>query len=53
VEVTKIDLTKEIDDKDFEITKDFEVKPMKEMRSLMGGGGQGAAGGQIMIRRDN
>lgn len=54
VEVTKIDLTKEIADKDFEIPKDFEVKPMKEMRSMIGGGGgQGAAGGQIMIRRDN
>lgn len=48
VTVTKIDLAKEIADKDFEIPKDFDVKPMKEMRNMMGGGGQA---GQFQIRR--
>ncbi len=49
VEVTKVDLTKEIADKEFEIPKDFEVKPMKEMRNMMGGG----QGNQFQIRRSN
>lgn len=47
VTVTKIDVAKEIADKEFDIPKDFDVKPMKEMRSMMGGG-QGA---QIQIRQ--
>ena len=38
VEVTKIDTSKEITDKEFEIPKDFEVKPMKDMRGMFGGG---------------
>lgn len=38
VEVTKIDTTKEIADKEFDIPKDFEVKPMKDMRGMFGGG---------------
>ncbi len=50
VTVTKVDLGKEIADKDFEIPKDFDVKPMKEMRSMMSGAGQG---GQIQIRRND
>lgn len=49
VEVTKVDLTKEIADKEFEIPKDFDVKPMKEMRNMMGGG----QGNQFQIRRAN
>ena len=36
VEVTKIDLTKTIDDKEFTIPKDVEVKPMKEMQNMFG-----------------
>ncbi|RYY69304.1 MAG: hypothetical protein EOO13_09940 [Chitinophagaceae bacterium] len=47
VEVTKVELAKEIADKEFDIPKDFDVKPMKEMQNMMqGGGGQG----RIMIR---
>ncbi|RYY50283.1 MAG: hypothetical protein EOO06_04420 [Chitinophagaceae bacterium] len=46
VEVTKVDLAKEIADKEFDIPKDFDVKPMKEMQNMMQGGGQG----RIMIR---
>lgn len=42
VEVTKINFDKEIAEKDFEIPKDFVVKPIKEM--------QGAEGGRIQIR---
>ena len=38
VEVTKIDLDKQIADKEFDIPKDFDVKPMKEMGGIMGGG---------------
>ncbi len=42
IEVTKIDLEKEIADKEFDIPKDFELKPMKEMRHMFGGmGGPG------------
>lgn len=37
-EVNKIDLVKEIADKEFEVPKDFEVKPMKEMQGMMQGG---------------
>ena len=39
VEVTKIDLKKELTEKDFEIPKDFDVKPMKEFQSMMQGAG--------------
>jgi len=36
--VTKIDLEKNIDDKEFELPKDIEIKPMKEMQNMFGGG---------------
>lgn len=50
VEVTKIDINKEIADKEFDIPKDFDVKPMSEMRNMMQmGGRQGAVGGQRVI----
>jgi hypothetical protein len=39
VEVTKVDLNKEVTEKDFEIPKDFDVKPMKEFQSMMQGSG--------------
>jgi len=39
VEVTKIDLKKDVTAKDFEIPKDFDVKPMKEFQSMMQGAG--------------
>jgi GLPGLI family protein len=39
VEVTKIDLQKDIADKEFDIPKDFEVKPMKDMQNMFGGQG--------------
>ena len=39
VEVTKIDLAKEIADKEFDIPKDFDVKPIKEMQNMFGGRG--------------
>ncbi len=38
VEVTKIDTAKEIADKEFDIPKDFEIKPMKDMQGMFGGG---------------
>lgn len=47
VEVKKIDLGKEISDKEFDISKDFEVKSLKEMGGNMNIGGQG--GFQIRI----
>lgn len=37
VEITKMVIDKDVSDKDFEIPKDIEVKPMKDMQ----GGGQG------------
>lgn len=39
VEVTKIDTVKEIADKEFDVPKDFELKPMKEMQNMFGGRG--------------
>jgi len=39
VEVTKINTDKEVADKEFEIPKDFDVKPMKDMQNGMGRGG--------------
>jgi len=47
VEVKKIELGKEISDKEFDISKDFEVKSLKEMGGNMNIGGQG--GFQIRI----
>lgn len=38
VYVTKIDLNKEIADKEFDLPKDIDIKPMKEMQSMFGGG---------------
>lgn len=49
VEVTKIDVAKEIADKEFEIPKDFVIKPMKEMQNMFGGAGGG--GQRIEIRQ--
>ncbi len=49
--VNKIDEEKNIDDKEFAIPKDFELKPMSEMRSMfggMGGGGRDGGGGMRM-----
>jgi hypothetical protein len=50
VEVTKVDLAKEIADKEFDIPKDFEVKPMKDMQNMMQGGG---GPGRTIIMRGN
>lgn len=44
VEVTKIDTGKEIADKEFDIPKDFDVKPMKDMQNMMQS--RGGAGGE-------
>lgn len=42
VEVTKVELDKKIEDKEFDIPKDIEIKPMKEMQNMFrGGGGNG------------
>jgi GLPGLI family protein len=37
VEVTKIDTSKDVADKEFVIPKDFDVKPMKDMQGMGGG----------------
>ena len=37
VTVTKIDTSKDIADKEFDIPKDFDVKPMKDMQGMGGG----------------
>jgi hypothetical protein len=39
VQVTKVDTKKAIDDKEFEVPKDFVIKPMKDMQ-MTGDGGQ-------------
>lgn len=39
VEVTKVDFKKEIEDKEFEVPKDFDLKPMKDMQGMFGGQG--------------
>lgn len=49
VEVTKLDIEKEIKDAEFEISKDYDVKPAKEMQGPGGGmqiriGGPGGGG---------
>ena len=52
VEVTKLETSKEIATKEFDIQKDFEVKPMKEMQGMRFGGGPGGGGGdRIFIRQ--
>lgn len=48
VEVTRVDLNKEIADKEFEVPKDFDIRPMSEMRMGTGGGP-----GQVEIRMRN
>lgn len=48
VTVTKIEVNKDIAAKEFEIPKDYEVKPIKEMQNMFGGRG----GGSIQIRRN-
>jgi hypothetical protein len=51
VEVTKIDTGKDIAAKEFEVPKDFDLKPMKEMQNMMGGrSGQGGGPGMQIIR---
>lgn len=44
--VTKVDLTAKIDDKVFVIPKDYDIKPMSEMRQ------QGGRNGQFQMRVD-
>lgn len=44
VEVTKIDLKKVVKESDFEISKDIEIKPMKEMQNMF----RGQRGGGMM-----
>lgn len=58
VEVTKLEVDKDIAAKEFDIPKDFDLKPMKEMQQGGGmrfGGGPGGPGGPggatIMIRQ--
>jgi len=41
VEVTKVEIDKKIEDKEFEIPNDIEIKPMKEMQNMFRGGGGG------------
>ena len=41
VEVTKVELDKKIEDKEFDIPKDIEIKPMREMQNMFRGGGNG------------
>ena len=38
VEVSSIDFNKEIDDKEFKVPSDIDIKPMKEMQNMFGGG---------------
>lgn len=49
VEVTKVDLIKDIENKEFDIPKDFDLKPMSEMQNMFGGGRGGQGGGRVMI----
>lgn len=51
VEVSKIELDKEIKVKEFDIPKDYDVKPMSEMRNMFGGGAAGQGGGSFRIQR--
>lgn len=48
VEVTKVELNKDISDKEFEIPKDIEIKPMSEMQNMF----RGPGGGGFMRGRD-
>ena len=46
VQVTKVEVNKEIAAKEFDVPKDFDLKPMKDMQSMMQGGQ-----GNFQIRR--
>lgn len=46
VEVTSIDLQKSIDDSEFNLPKDIEIKPMKDMQFGRGGMMRGMGGGR-------
>lgn len=48
-EVTRIDLEKAVSEKEFELPKDVEIKPMKEMQNMFGGG---RGGGMMRGGRD-
>ena len=52
VAVTKLEINKDIAAKEFEIPKDYDVKPMKEMQNMFGGRGGGGGGRTIMIQRN-
>lgn len=41
VEVTKVELDKNIDNKEFDIPSSLEIKPMSEMQNMFGGGMRG------------
>jgi len=49
VYVTKIDLEKAVDNKEFELPKGIEIKPLKEMQNMFGGG---RGGGGMRMPRD-
>jgi hypothetical protein len=49
VSVTKIELDKAIDNKEFDLPKGIEIKPMKEMQNMFGGG---RGGGGMRMPRD-
>ena len=48
VQVTRVEINKEIAAKEFDVPKDFDLKPMKEMQNMMQGGQ-----GNFQIRRAN
>ncbi|MEO6403871.1 MAG: hypothetical protein ABIY51_03225 [Ferruginibacter sp.] len=50
VEVTKVETGKEIAAKEFDVPKDFDLKPIKEMQNMMGGRGNGGGQGMQIIR---
>lgn len=52
IQVTKLDTGKDIADKEFDIPKDFEVKPMKEMQNMIQGS-RGPGGENRTIIRMN
>ena len=44
IDIYKIDTEKEIEDKEFNLPKDIELKPMKEMANMFGGMGMPRGG---------
>lgn len=48
VVVTKLEINKEVAAKEFDIPKDYDLKPMKEMQNMFGGG----SGRGMMIQRN-